>query len=41
MSALVTSDYFVCLLTINPVEQVLFVFVALHKGAVFVPPGRM
>lgn len=39
--SLLITLYFVCLLTINPVEQVLFVFVALHKGAVFVPPGRM
>ncbi len=39
-----TADYLVCLLTISPVEQVLFLSVVLHNTAVFVyfvPPGRI
>lgn len=35
MSALATAGYLVCLLTLNPVEQVLFLSVVLHNLAVY------
>lgn len=43
MYALATDNCWMCLHTINPVEQVLFLSVALHIVVLvyFVPPGRM